>query len=111
MFFPVLPIQLSGPQLGFRGILCGNTSSRGLHKSQYYEFLSDSPYAILVVDTYEKGPSKEAASSDEVVTVSGPRQVEGQERIVVEHEGDKSKTFTQMVALLPPGECRFAVAA
>ena len=81
-----------------------------MHKSQYYEFLSDSPYAILVVDTYEKGPSKEAASSDEVVTVSGPRQVEGQERIVVEHEGDKSKTFTQMVALLPPGECRFAVA-
>ena len=37
-------------------------------------------------------------------------RVEG-ERIVVEHEGDKSKTFTQMVALLPPGECRFAVAA
>jgi cofilin len=36
-------------------------------------------------------------------------KVEGQERIVVEHEGDKSKTFTQMVALLPPGECRFAV--
>jgi cofilin len=36
-------------------------------------------------------------------------KVQGQERIVVEHEGGKSKTFEEMVKLLPPGEPRYAV--